>query len=528
MFTILQSFHPQSQVFRLSPLVAALALLIAPVHGQTLAPVNTISASDRTTLSQSTPKPLNNFNYRFHQDHVLGTSLDVVINTPHATDAKLAMQAIEQEISRLDQLLSVWREDSEISTLNRNHQIQASPELFEVIAACEHWRSQTCGAFDIRLGQLISLWEQSNQVQRPDEATVAALLQQLDSILLDPSTRTIRTSAPVQIAPDGYAKGYIIDRALSAAQQAVPGIQGILIDIGGDLRVWGQSPQQGGWQIGVRDPLVRADNALPSQILQLNNQAIAFSGQGARELAGQSHLLNPNTGLPLNHVEQCVVVGQCAADADALATALAALPPEQGMQLIEQLLGYEAQLTSQNGEIYQTSGWHNLVNIAQTPQMLNTASKASSSSWPAGYQAKLDLVIPKIQAENYRAPYVSIWVTDSQKKLVRTLAAWGKDPKWLDSNYVWWRRYGRQMDNLDAVAKPSRQPGQYNVVWDGKDEQGKLVNAGKYLVHIETSREHGGHSYQTFELNVAPQGSSQTLPAQAEIGALKLNFQRGI
>ena len=77
------------------------------------------------------------------------------------------------------------------------------------------------------------------------------------------------------------------------------------------------------------------------------------------------------------------------------------------------------------------------------------------------------------------------------------------------------------------MAKPSRQPGQYKLAWDGKDEQGKAVNAGKYLIHIETSREHGDHSYQTIELDVAPKAATQTLPAQAEIGIVKLNFQRG-
>ena len=73
------------------------------------------------------------------------------------------------------------------------------------------------------------------------------------------------------------------------------------------------------------------------------------------------------------------------------------------------------------------------------------------------------------------------------------------------------------MPNLDAVAKPSRQPGQYKLAWDGKDEAGKIVNAGKYIIHIETSREHGDHSYQTIELNVTPKAATQTLPAKQKL-----------
>lgn len=528
MWPIVQSFHLNHTTYRLTPLFTALALVMPISSVQAIVP-----SSDQTHLSQP-PSHQSHQSFRFHQDHVLGTSLDIVVTAQHAAQAEQAVQAIQKEITRLDQVLSVWRDDSEISQLNREHTINASPDLLAVVAACEAWRSKTCGAFDARLGQLIGLWEKSNGVHSLDDETRHHLLKQLEqtSIRLNETTGQIHTASAIQLAPDGYAKGYIIDRAVAAARQAVPNIQGLLIDIGGDLRVWGQAPQSAGWQIGVRDPLIRADNTLPSQVLSLNNQSIAFSGQGARELAGQSHLINPQTGLPNNHVEQCVVVGNCAADTDALATALTALPPEQGIQFIEQLANYEAQLITTNGELYQTTGWQNLLSNAQSAQMVNTANDGknaeSKSSWPVGYQAKLDLAIPKLNVDNYRAPYVSVWVTDSQKKLVRTLAAWGKDPKWIDSNYVWWRRYGRQLENLDAVAKPSRQPGQYSLAWDGKDDKGELVNAGKYIVHIETSREHGEHSYQTFDLDVAAKSSSQTLPAKTETGVVKLNFQRGI
>ena len=203
------------------------------------------------------------------------------------------------------------------------------------------------------------------------------------------------------------------------------------------------------------------------------------------------------------------------------------MPAHEGIQLIEQLVGYEAQLVSTDGTQYQSSGWSTLLDANQPAIMRHVASGGAATAWPKGYQAQIEVNIPKIAVDNYRAPYVSVWVTDANKKLVRTIAVWGKDEKWINSNYVWWRRYGRQMPNLDAVAKPSRQPGQYKLAWDGKDEQGKAVNAGKYLIHIETSREHGDHSYQTIELDVAPKTATQTLPAQAEIGIVKLNFQRG-
>ncbi|MEQ1310546.1 DUF2271 domain-containing protein [Acinetobacter sp. XH1639] len=519
-----QIFRPIQIIFRLSPLMAALTVLMSPFTA-TQADELSINIKDAHQLSAPIQLP----SYRFHQDHVLGTSLDVVVTTSQQQDAEKALQAIQTEIARLDQILSVWRADSEISQLNREQQISASSELYDVVAACEQWRIATCGGFDARLGQLIQLWENSNQVQRLDDNTQESLLRQLQtqSIELNPVTKQIKTASAIKIVPDAYAKGYVIDRALLAAKQAVPHLQGILIDIGGDMRVWGQSPQQAGWKVGVQDSNERFDNVAPTQVLNLKDQAVAFSGQGYRGFADQSHLLNPHTGQPIQNVEQCVVVGQCAADSDALATALTAMPAHEGMQLIEQLVGYEAQLVATDGTRYQSSGWSSLLDANQPALMRHVAANGAATAWPKGYQAQLEVNIPKIAVDNYRAPYVSVWVTDSDKKIVRTLAVWGKDEKWINSNYVWWRRYGRQMPNLDAVAKPSRQPGQYKLAWDGKDEAGKIVNAGKYIIHIETSREHGDHSYQTIELNVTPKAATQTLPAQAEIGTVKLNFQRG-
>lgn len=469
---------------------------------------------------------------QWHQDHVLGTSLDLVMVGVSKAQADEVVAVIQAEIARLDAVLSVWRSDSEISRLNRNPQMQVSDDLFAVIRACEAWRDQTCGAFSARMGQLLQQWELAQGVGVLDPELTGAQSTRIASrrVTLHAAEQVIERPAGVQFAPDALAKGYVIDRAIAAARQAMPALRGLMVDVGGDLRVWGQAPRAAGWQVGVRDAGTRGDNQMPQQVLGLNQQALAFSGRGARDRDGQSHLIDPATGLAVNHVEQSVVVAPTTADADALATALAVMPPEEGMALIARIAGAEAQIVYGNGRVVESAGWQSLL---ATPQdqinMLSVASDAAAtSSWPQGYQAQLDYVIPKIDVPKYRAPYVVIWVTDSNKQLVRTLQVWGDEHKWQDSNYVWWRRYGRKMDNLDTVAKPSRQAGRYSVVWDGKDDQGKRVAAGQYQVHIESAREHGDHSYQSFDLEVSPKPSVQSKPAKDELGTLQLRFDRVI
>lgn len=530
--------------FPIQPLTTAIGLLMLPF---THSAAHSVDLANAAIVTQPNVKQLQNNlqNYNFHRDHILGTSLDVIVRSQSPQQAQLAFAAIEKEIARLDQVLSIWRDDSEISALQRIGHIQASPDLFAVIAACERWRMRSCGGFDARLGQLLTQWQQANGIIDVTEDASRSVWDALQnsSIALDAATQQITLKGNIRLAPDGYAKGYIIDRALVAARAAVSELQGVMIDIGGDLRVWGQAPQQQtglGWQVGVQDPQAVYDNAAPNTILNLDNQAVAVSGQGYRSMQdGQHHIINPQTQAPANPVMQCVVVGTCAADADALATALSALPPEQGLALVEQLAGYEARMSLANGEQLMSRGWNTLKSPLQyteqqytKPQPAEQAAKMQSvassaaANWPAGYQAVLNLTIPKITAANYRAPYVSVWVTDADKKLVRTLAVWGKDEKWLNSNYVWWRRYGRMMEKLDAVAQPSRKPGNYRLAWDGRNDAGEKLPAGDYIVHIETAREHGEHSYQSLKLNVQEKASKQTLPAQNEMGAIQLNFQK--
>jgi thiamine biosynthesis lipoprotein len=507
--------------FKLSPLMSALLFIAAEGYARPAITHSPAAARPQQALEL----------YRFHLDHVLGTSFDLTLLSPNAADAQSAVEVALAEINRLEQILSIWLADSEINQLQQSADHYASADLFAVIAACETWRIGSCGAFDARLGQLLALWQQQHAIQSIDRTAHAQALQQLQqsSIVLQPQERRIQLHGDFGLAPDGYAKGYVIDRVLAKIRQAQPSIAGVLIDIGGDIRVWGQSPQAGGWTIGVQNPRQTADNHVPDQILRLDDQAIAFSGYGARDAAGLAHRIDPTTGWPLQQPVQCVVVGTCAADADALATALATMSAEQGLALIESMLGYHAQVIAADGQAWQSAGWQSLVYQDQRASLQPVNNRAQSpSTWPAGYQADLQITIPKIQANPYRPPYVAIWVTDHNHSLVRTLAIWGAVSKWSNSNYVWWRRYGSKMLQLDAVAKPTRLPGQYHIVWDGKDDLGKSVSAGKYIIHIEITREFGAHSYQTLDLDVLAKDTQKSLPAQAEIGQILLKFQRAI
>lgn len=453
--------------------------------------------------------------WHFHEPHVLGASLDMAMVAHDPAVAFTAARAARTEIDRLDLLLSGWRADSELAALNSSSQLTVSDDLFEVIQAADSWRRRTGGAFDVRLGRAIQASRLSNQAL-DDRAGLARASQ----VRLDPASRSISRPAAVSFDLDGIAKGHVIDSALAAAGNAAPTLKGLMIDIGGDLRVWGEAPSASGWRIGVADPSRLQDNAKPIETLSLLNKAVAFSGPGLRDLpGGYSHILAADGDR--RRRTSAAVVADTARDADALATALCALPAAQALSLADSMDGFEALVIDAEGRRLPSRGWAALTKPAPSPPRLIRAQ--ASNPWPARFSLVINYEIPR-KSERARSPYVAIWITDQTGGAVRTLTLLGDDDRFIDQNFIWWRRVGRASAGLDAIARPTRRPGRYAVVWDGRDDNGAAVGQGRFTVHIEASREHGTHGYQTFDMVLGGAPASASAGADNELGSAHVRY----
>jgi thiamine biosynthesis lipoprotein len=448
--------------------------------------------------------------FRFHDDHVLGTSFDMIVVAAEEGLANLAADAARQTIARLDGVLSGWRGDSELAALNRAARAVASPDLFDVIARGEQWREQTGGAFSLRLGALLN--------GEGEAGAIAAA-----PVTLNEDSRMIERPSSVTFAVDGLAKGYIVDRALEAAR-AVPGTQGVMIDIGGDLRCWGQAPGASGWRIGVAACHDAADNDAPGAVLNLTDKAVATSGRGLRD----TMILEPSTGRRADGVTLATAVADNAADADALASAFSVMAPEEGIALADSLPGVAAQIVAANGDVHVSRAWTQMA--ANTPKQ-DASNKevgpvrlaANGAPWPTGFSLKIDYEIPQLSGgRRPRDPYVVVWVTDDAGNLVRTLTYLATKRRYIDENYVFWQRYGAsRQDLVESVTRPTRPPGRYTLAWDGRDDAGKPVAQGRYTINVEAAREHGGHSLQHIDINLGAAGASGEAAAQDEIGATR-------
>jgi thiamine biosynthesis lipoprotein len=239
--------------------------------------------------------------------------------------------------------------------------------------------------------------------------------------------------------------------------------------------------------------------------------AVAFSGPGLRG----PHVRGRDGTASLM---SAAAFARTAMEADALSTALCAMPVVEGLAFVERLEGAEALVIDAEGRRRASSGWAAL----SEPRLI---AAQAASPWPVGYALTLDYEIPRQTNARAQPPYLVVWVTDAEGTPVRNLLVMGKDERFVDENFIWWRRVGRALPGgVDALAKPTRPPGHYSLVWDGHDDKGRPAPQGRYTVHIEASREHGGHGYQTIEVTLGAQAVSQTAPANQELGPASVRY----
>jgi len=256
-------------------------------------------------------------------------------------------------------------------------------------------------------------------------------------------------------------------------------------------------------------------------VLNLTDRAVATSGHGAR---GQT-ILEPTSGTPVTNVAMATAVAFQATDADALASAFAVLPPAESIRLADATPGAAAHIVTADGQTHVSRNWNGLV-VAQADTARRPAASLSTAPWPAGFSVKIDYEIPAMgNGRRSRNPYVTVWVTNEAGDLVRTLTYLAGKRRYITENYVFWDRYGaKQPDFVETVTRPTRPPGRYTLAWDGRDDQGRAMPQGKYVLNVEASREHGGHSIQRINLSLGASPVTASSPAQDEIGATAVTY----
>ncbi|MEM6818598.1 MAG: DUF2271 domain-containing protein [Pseudomonadota bacterium] len=449
-----------------------------------------------------------------HYDGVLGTSMDLSVAGVPPARADAAFDAALSEVSRLEALLSDYQPDSEVSKLNRERVTgELSPELAELISHCHHWESETDGRFSCKLGQIRAAWyEAVNADVPPDRRALRAQARALRATELPaPSTGQYELPDGMSLDLGGIAKGYIIDKVLAAMQLAAPDASGFKVDIGGDGRYLGLTENGALWRVGLSatpEDFEAADGAV-----ELSDHALAASGHSGRTYLVRrreySQILSSRDGWPVTHDTSAFAIADTALAADVAATVAASLSASDALQWAERQSTIELLVVLAGGEQLASAGWrdHELAGDQAQPPVMT-----------------VEFQIPRVEGGKYRRPYVALWITDAERKPIRNLLILGDSHRWAQENRRWWRAVGRDnRDLLDGYARSTRRPGSYTVRWDGRDDRGQLVSGNEFRLHLEAAREHGGHTYQTFDIDLSHPVDAR-LSGEGEFGDIAINW----
>ncbi|MGI9219506.1 MAG: FAD:protein FMN transferase [Woeseiaceae bacterium] len=290
---------------------------------------------------------------------MLGTEVSVRLWHEDPDRGRALVEQVFRETKRIDQLMSTYIEDSEISAINRDAATQpvvAGDELFRIVQRSLDISRLTHGAFDITYESVGQHYDFRTR-QRPDEATVTENLGLIDYQLvnLNQAQSTIEFGAQgMRINLGGIAKGYVVERGVDLLR--VAGVQHAVVTAGGDSRLLGDRRGQP-WMVGIRDPRVDGEVAMS---IPLQNEAISTSGDYERYFDEDGvryhHIISPSTGNPASGVHSATVIGPDAVITDALSTSVFVMGVDLGLRLIATLPDYESIVIDDKGQIFFSDG----------------------------------------------------------------------------------------------------------------------------------------------------------------------------
>ncbi len=286
---------------------------------------------------------------------IMGTVVEITVIPPD----KEAIQEAFDAIKEVDRLMSTYKSESEVSILNREGENYLSPQTIEVIQEADRFSEMTGGAFDITVRPLVNLWRNAKKEEKvPTPQAIEEAKSLVDYRKIEVEEDLVRfQDSGMQIDLGGIAKGFAVDKAIEVLKKR--GVKAALVNAGGDLFALGKRGLWKKWNIAIQHPRDQEETFLT---IHISNMAVATSGDYRRyfTLKGQrfAHIVDPRTGGTVQDVPMSVtVVAPSGTTADALATSVFVLGPDEGMKLVESLSGVEGLIVSEGMIIETSTGW---------------------------------------------------------------------------------------------------------------------------------------------------------------------------
>lgn len=285
----------------------------------------------------------------------MGSVFEISLVGTDSASLEYQIQLVIDEIERIENLISEWRPNTQISEVNRNagiRPVKVDREVFELTRRAISYSILSDGAFDISVAALDKIWRfDGNMDALPSDAAVQNSVTKVgfEKIELDSIASTIfLKQSGMKIGFGSIGKAYAADRGRHILQEM--GVKGGLINASGDIALWGKPPEKKSWSIGISDP------EKPYKItrkLRMKEGAVATSGNYQKYVmfngVRYSHIMDPRTGYPATELASVTVIGPMAEFANALSTSVMVLGVKKGLKLMERYPQYRFVMITAKG-----------------------------------------------------------------------------------------------------------------------------------------------------------------------------------
>ncbi len=306
----------------------------------------------------------------------MGTQFQIILYSSDEATAENAARDAFERVEELDSILSDYIEESELNSLSDRSGsgvwTEVSAPLFHILELSKQVSEETGGLFDLTIGPYTDLWRGLNRMPDPalpDEQELENLSKRVgyQYIELDSHNRSARlTKCGMKLDPGGIAKGYAAEETLRILRMHE--ISAALVNAGGDITVGSPPPDKQYWKVAV--PLQREEGQFDILNLQLSGMSVSTSGNMFQyiEIDGTtySHIIDPRTGLGVTRHIQATVIAPDGTLADAYASALTIMDPEDGIQfvnLLEKVEAYVEKVESGVITIWKSDQFENFLDV---------------------------------------------------------------------------------------------------------------------------------------------------------------------
>ncbi|MBU4345479.1 MAG: FAD:protein FMN transferase [Desulfobacteraceae bacterium] len=283
----------------------------------------------------------------------MGTTYYIKVVPEHSAKAEGLKRKIDIRLEEINQSMSTFIKDSEISRFNRlsrvGERFYASDDFLRVMSVAKNLYKLSNGAWDGTIMPIVNLWGFGSKEKKrsiPKKKEIDRLLPEIcfEHIEILENRYLVKRKVPISVDLASIAKGYAVDQIAELIKTS--GIQNFIVEIGGEVYASGFREDGKPWKVGINRPNKDTPFDQAHKVVVLHDRALATSGDYRNffEIYGKSysHIFNPKTGYPVSKsVAGASVLADRCAFADGLATALMVMGVEKGLRLVNTIDGVE-------------------------------------------------------------------------------------------------------------------------------------------------------------------------------------------